>query len=381
VSESPGREPAVPEPEPESGAPEPEPEPDAPALAEPAPPDAAEPATRSAPTAVGLLAGTTAGSLAILIGLTALAGQLGLGGPFAPPSASPGPSSAASPRPTGTPTAAPSPGATPSGDPVLVGAGDIGDCASDGDERTAALLDAIAGTVFTAGDHAYDDGSIGAFEACYAPSWGRHLARTRPAPGNHDYETEEAGGYRAYFGPAAAPDGATWYSYDLADWHVVVLDSNCPELEDGCGSDSPQVAWLRADLEASDATCTVAIWHHPRFSSGEAHGDDPSVGPFWDVLHEVGAEVVVNGHDHDYERFALQDPTGARDPERGIRQFVVGTGGAPLRGFGEPRPNSQVRSAFAHGVLALTLHPGSYNWRFHAVDGSVDDQGSGACRA
>jgi hypothetical protein len=185
-------------------------------------------------------------------------------------------------------------------------------------------------------------------------------------------------GYLGYFGDAArGPDGSSWYSYDLGSWHVVVLDSECAHV-DGCEAESEQGRWLAADLAESDATCTIAIWHKPRFSSGE-HGNDRSVGPFWTQLYAAGADVVVNGHDHDYERFAPQDPSGREDRRRGIRQFVAGTGGTPLRTFREPVANSELRAAVAHGVLEFTLRDGSYDWEFIAIDGAISDRGTASC--
>ena len=236
------------------------------------------------------------------------------------------------------PSVSGSPGPTsadPSADPVLVGAGDIADCGLDADAATASLLDGIDGTVFTAGDNAYPDGTPEQFRTCYGSTWGRQLARTRPAPGNHDWGTKDLAGYLGYFGAAAAPAGKSWYSYDLGAWHVIVLDSDCTSVG-GCGAATDQGRWLAADLAASTAGCTLAIWHHPRFSSGE-HGNDPSVAPFWTALYDAGADVVVNGHDHDYERFAAQDPDGRPDAARGLREFVVGTGGAALRSFPSAR--------------------------------------------
>ena len=262
-------------------------------------------------------------------------------------------------------------------DAVLVGAGDIADCSLDKGAATATLLEGIVGTVFTAGDNAYPDGTAQQFSDCYDPTWGRQKARTRPAAGNHDWGTKDLAGYLGYFGAAAAPDGKSWYSYDLGAWHVVVLDSDCKEVK-GCAPDSDQGKWLAADLAATKAKCTLAIWHHPRFSSGE-HGDDADVGPFWKALYDAGADVVVNGHDHDYERFAPQDPAGRADDARGIREFVAGTGGAELRTFPTIRPNSIVRASVAHGVIRFTLHKSSYDWRFISTTGEFSDSGSGAC--
>lgn len=283
----------------------------------------------------------------------------------------------ASPSASGSVAPSPSASTEPLADAVLVGAGDIGDCDSPGDEATARLLDGLEGTVFTAGDNAYQSGTADEFRDCYGPTWGRFLDRTRPAAGNHDWVTEDAAGYLEYFGERAAPDGVTWYSYDAGTWHVIMLDSDC-DLVGGCGPRSPQGKWLAADLAASPATCTLAIWHHPRFSSGE-HGNDATVAPLWDTLYAAGADLVINGHDHDYERFAPQDPGGREDRSRGIREFVVGTGGTPLRAFKDPVANSELRAALTHGVLQLTLKSGSYAWTFVATSTDFKDAGSGPC--
>ncbi len=258
---------------------------------------------------------------------------------------------------------------------TLVGAGDIADCGSDGDEATAALLDAIPGTVFTAGDNAYDSGTATEFATCYEPSWGRHKDRTRPTLGNHDVRTDDGGPYYDYFGASAGQRGRGYYSYDIGAWHAVALNSNT-DVDAG----SPQLQWLAADLAANPALCTVAYWHHPRFSSGD-HGNDRSMGPMWDVLYAGGVDVVVNGHDHNYERFAPQSPAGTADPQRGIRQFVAGTGGRGLRSVGSPEANSEVRDDQAHGVLELTLFDTGYEWEFIPIDGQdFRDSGSAACR-
>ena len=261
-------------------------------------------------------------------------------------------------------------------DPVLVGAGDIASCSSKGDEATAALLDAIPGTVFTAGDNAYESGTASEFANCYDPSWGRHKARTRPSPGNHEYKTSKASGYFDYFGAAAGDRTKGYYSYDVGSWHVVVLNSNCSAIG-GCGVGSPQETWLRNDLEKSTARCTVAYWHHPLFTSGQ-YSYNPSVKPLWDALHADGAELVVVGHDHLYERFAPQTPAGVADPN-GIRQITVGTGGKSLYLFTTIQPNSEARSRNSAGVLKLTLHATGYSWEFLPVAGLFVDAGSGFC--
>jgi hypothetical protein len=260
---------------------------------------------------------------------------------------------------------------------VLVGAGDIAACDHPLDRATAALIAGIDGTVFAAGDDAYESGTPQQFRDCYDPTWGAFKARTRPAPGNHDFNTPGGAGYFDYFGPAAGPPGLGWYSYSLGAWHIVVLNSDCTVV--ACGPDSAQVTWLRTDLTAHPQVCTLAIWHHPRFSSG-AHGNNDFVEPFWDALFARGVDVVVNGHDHDYERFAPQGPDGTADPQRGIREFVVGTGGAKLRQFAIVRPNSEVRKADTYGVIAFTLRPTSYEWRFIPVAGETfTDSGTGTC--
>jgi hypothetical protein len=263
-------------------------------------------------------------------------------------------------------------------DPVLVGAGDIASCDGSGDEATARLLDGIAGTVFTTGDNVYSSGTAAEFATCYDPSWGRHKARTRPAPGNHDYYTPGARGYYSYFGAAAGDPATGYYSYDLGTWHIVVLNSNCAAVG-GCGAGSAQERWLRADLAAHPTTCTLAYWHHPRFSSG-GHGNTVAVQAIWQALYDAGADVVLNGHDHTYERFAPQTPTGIRDEARGMREFVVGTGGRSHYPITTPIANSEVHNTDTFGVLKMTLHPTSYAWEFVPVAGSTfTDQGSAAC--
>lgn len=261
---------------------------------------------------------------------------------------------------------------------VLVGAGDIANCKKiEAAEATARLLDAIPGTVFTLGDHAYEDGTAQEFAQCYDATWGRHRARTRPAVGNHDYHSPEAAPYFAYFGALAGEPGKGYYSYELGAWHVVVLNSKCDVV--GCGAGSPQERWLRADLAAHETECSLAYWHRPRFSSGE-HGGAPELAPLWQALYEAGVELAISGHDHDYERFAPQDAAGGLDVARGVRQFVVGTGGKKTRRFKEAEPNSEVRETGTFGVLKLTLSPGRYEWQFIPVAGqSFTDSGTGAC--
>ena len=260
---------------------------------------------------------------------------------------------------------------------VLVGAGDVGWCGTSGDEATAKLVDATAGIVIVAGDVAYPNGSTQDFAKCYDPSWGQFKARTRPAPGNHEYYTKGAAPYFAYFGTRAGKAGRGWYSYDAGTWHVVVLNSECAAVG-GCGVGSPQEVWLRKDLAAHPVACTVAYWHVPLFSSGP-HGSDPRTKPLWQALYDAGAELVINGHDHDYERFAPMAPSGTLDVAHGIREIVVGTGGAPLYPFVRRAKNSEVKGV-AYGVVKLTLRPGAYSWEFLPVAGaSFRDAGSGTC--
>jgi uncharacterized protein YjdB len=257
---------------------------------------------------------------------------------------------------------------------VLVGAGDIASCTLSADEATAKLLDAIDGTVFTAGDNAYENGSASDFSQCYGPTWGRHKSRTRPAIGNHEYNTIGASGYFDYFGGAAGDGNKGYYSYELGAWHIIVLNSNV-----AMNAGSPEETWLRADLAAHPARCTLAIWHHPRFSSGH-HGSSASSQPLWQALYDAGADLVIVGHDHLYERFKPQTATGQVDMARGIREFVVGTGGAGLYAFEHPAPNSEVKDNQTHGVLKLTLYGDRYDWKFVPVAGSsFTDSGTGNC--
>ncbi len=270
----------------------------------------------------------------------------------------------------------------PSGE-VIVAAGDIADCRGEGDEATAKLVDGIDGsTVLTLGDNAYPEGSAEDFEECYDSAWGRFKDRTKPSPGNHEYDTEGAQGYFDYFGKAAGDPDRGYYSFNLGQWHIVALNSNCEEVPGGCEEASPQLGWLKADLAANDdKKCTLAYMHHPRFSSGKEHGDTHYVRPLWEALYEAGAEVVLSGHEHNYERFAPQDPEGRADPRRGIREFVVGTGGGKGHyPISEPIANSEVHNDETYGVLKLTLRPKSYEWRFVPEEGETfSDSGSARC--
>ncbi|HET8777054.1 MAG TPA: metallophosphoesterase [Candidatus Limnocylindria bacterium] len=278
-----------------------------------------------------------------------------------------------------------SPSASPTGpDPrIMVGAGDIAECPTQGDEETAAVLDDVVAdhpdaVVFTTGDNAYPGGSYREFVDCYGPSWGRHKDRTHPAVGNHEFKQTKAEGYHEYWGDAAGPFDLYYYSYDLGTWHIVVLNSECHRV--GCEfqtEDGTQAEWLEADLAASDALCTIAIWHHPRWSSGR-YSNNADYDTFWEVLYRHGAEIVLNGHEHLYERFEPMNPDGDVNPV-GIRQFTVGTGGGNLRGFEDIKEHSVARGS-EHGVLELTLYPDRYAWEFLAVAGAdFSDAGSGTC--
>jgi len=288
------------------------------------------------------------------------------------------PTNTATPGPSPTPTHTPTPTNTPSSDSVVfVGAGDIADCSGAQDEETARLLDNIPGTVYTVGDNAYPNGTISDYNNCYGPTWGRHKARTFPAVGDNEYNSSStASGYFTYFGAAAGDPTKGYYSYDMGNWHIIVLNSNCSNVG-GCDSNSAQGQWLQADLAANPRACTLAIFHEPLFSSS---GGDTGLRDFWVPLYQAGADIVLGGHRHNYERFALQNPNGVADPGRGIREFVVGTGGRSHSSFGSTASNSEVRNNTAYGVLKLTLHPTSYDWQFIPIAGQTfTDSGSALC--
>ena len=256
------------------------------------------------------------------------------------------------------------PGAT-----ILLAVGDIGSCDGGADEAVASLASRLPGTMALLGDIAYPDGSPNDYADCFDPAWGPMRTRLRPTPGNHEYQTTDAAGYFSYFGAAAGTPGEGWYSYDLGAWHVVVLNSNCEFV--GCEEDSAQYAWLQADLRAHPATCTLAYWHHPRNSSGR-HGDDPRTDTLARALASAGADLLLAGHDHDYERMAPIDT---------MRSFVVGTGGRSLYEFGRPRgARTELRANDSYGLLMLTLRAADFSWRFVPAAGStLLDAGSAEC--
>ena len=259
----------------------------------------------------------------------------------------------------------------------LIGAGDIAWCSNDGDEATAKLLDTLPGTVFTAGDNVYTAGTASEYAQCYDPTWGRHKARTSPSPGNHDYATSGGAPYYAYFGSRAGPSGRGYYSYTLGSGHVISLNSNV-----SMAAGSLEYTWLQHDLAASTALCTLAYWHHPLFASGTQVGGSTHSKAIWKLLYAAGADVVVAGHEHNYERFAPQTPWGVANARYGLREFVVGTGGKTLSNkVHSPRlASSQVFNGITWGVLVLRLGEGGYCWKFVPVAGrSFTDTGSTAC--
>ena len=276
---------------------------------------------------------------------------------------------------------------------VMIGAGDIASCTSPGDELTAALVDSVLkadsaaiveDVVFTLGDNAYPDGTDRDFALCFTPSWGdsarRIMKRIRPAPGNHEHAIFGAAAYYEYFGKKAGEPRKGFYSYSLGDWHVIVLNSEIVVNPVFTAEErKAQEDWLNDDLKFNTRKCTVAYWHHPRFSSGW-HGSDRLLSGFWQLLYDNNVDLILNGHDHDYERFKPMTPAGLTDSTRGIVELVVGTGGGELRGMGNPVvPNSAARVQGHFGVLKLTL--GKEEWRsaFLSTNGRVYDPSGGRC--
>lgn len=278
------------------------------------------------------------------------------------------------------------------GGPVIVAAGDIacgptdypqlnndtrGEVSACSQMATSNLILKIhPAAVLELGDNQYPVGRYQSYQRYFGASWGRFQAISHPVPGNHEYLSRDANGYYRYFGAAAGDPGRGYYSFDLGNWHLIALNAECGFVG-GCSPGSAEERWLAADLRQHPAACILAYWHQPRFSSGQ-HGDEPVYDAFWRDLFAAHADVVLNGHDHDYERFAPQDPSGHADPS-GIREFVVGTGGKSHYGFRTIQPNSVVRNDTASGVLVMTLHPDSASWRFESVAGSFQDSGTAQC--
>jgi hypothetical protein len=290
------------------------------------------------------------------------------------------------PAPSKPETATASAAQNPSSDrpAVLVGAGDIAGCkAIAGAQATAKLIDQIPGTVFAAGDLAYEGGSPEDFQNCYGPTWGRFKDRTRPTLGNHEYGTPTATGYFAYWGQQAGPAPGGYYSYELGTWHVVALNTNCDaEGLGGCGEGSPQETWLKKDLSEHKGQCIVAYGHHALFSSGvfKSHAVHPELRRLWDDLYAVHADLMLVGHEHSYERFDPQDPDGRLDPTNGIREIVVGTGGRSHDPLGFATKNSEVENIDTFGVLKVSLFRDHYTWEFIPEEGKTfRDSGSAAC--
>lgn len=259
---------------------------------------------------------------------------------------------------------------------TLIGTGDIARCPTEhGAEKTAEIIDTIPGVVFTAGDNVYESGTVDELARCYEPTWGRFKSRTRPAFGNHDSYSASGAAYYDYWGDRAGPRGLGYYSYDIGPWHVVVINVM---IDHGAGSQ--QERWLRTDLALHQSPCTIAYWHFPRFSSAQEQHSDPGMQAIWDALYDYNAEIVISGHSHTYERFALQTPTGQLDSVRGIKEFVVGTGGASLLPFDSTEKNSELRNNSTFGVLRLELSRRSYTWEFIPADtGTFRDHGMGVC--
>jgi len=244
---------------------------------------------------------------------------------------------------------------------------------------TARLLTSESfAAVLPLGDEQYPDGTVAAFMGAYDKTWGAENRVVRPVPGNHEYHTSQAAGYYGYFKSAAGDPSKGYYSWDLSTWHFIAINANCGAIG-GCTAGSPEEVWLKADLAAHPASCTLAYWHQPRFSSGHHHSD-PAYQSFWEDLYAAHVDVVLNGHDHDYERFAPQTPSGRPDADHGIREFVVGTGGKSHYVFTATEPNSEVRNNTTFGILKMRLHAHSYDWNFVPANGTFSDSGNGTCR-
>lgn len=259
--------------------------------------------------------------------------------------------------------------------------GDADDASREGchQQTTADLIAKVhPDLVLPLGDEQYDVGALAAFKTMYARAWGRFLAITRPAPGNHEYDTPHAAGYYAYYGSKAGDPSKGYYSFDRGKWHFIAINANCTDIG-GCNAGSPEDLWLKADLAKQKGRCILAYWHQPRFSSGHHHSD-PTYTDFWKDLYAAKADVVLNGHDPLYERFGPQTPNGKADPAHGVREFIAGTGGRSHYVFKKTEPNSEVRNNTAFGILVLRLHPYSYDWNFMPEAGKTfTDRGSAHC--
>jgi hypothetical protein len=264
---------------------------------------------------------------------------------------------------------------------TLVGAGDIGQCNREAPELTARLIEDVPGIVYTTGDNAYPNGTAEEFANCYDPSWGRFKPRTRPSPGNHDYATSGAHPYYDYFGANAGPDRRGWYTYQAGTWRIYSLNSEaCSSTNNRCVPGGAQFEWLKLDLLNNAHQCVLAYWHRPRFSSGH-HGPSTRMAAITQLLYDHGADVILAGHDHGYERLQRIDPSGTPDEQRGIRHFTIGTGGANLYELTKPAlDTTETRQSHVHGVLRVDLQPGTYDWQFlPTVADAYSDTGSGAC--
>lgn len=288
------------------------------------------------------------------------------------------------PAPTPTPTPTPVPTPTPTGAVIVTAAGDIacdpisnsGSPAACDQNATAAQIIAVDPAVaLTLGDNQYEAGALSAFQQVYGPSWGQFLAKTRPAIGNHEYGTSGAAGYFGYFG-ARAP--ASYYSYDVGSWHLISLNSECSHIG-SCTAGSAEETWLTADLAAHPNTCVLAYWHEPRWSNGE-HGNATQMTTLWNDLVAAHADIVLSGHNHDYERYGQMDASGNLSPT-GVREFVVGTGGKNHYAISAPMlAGEQVQNDKPFGILKLTLGAGSYAWQFLPAPGyTFTDSGTGTC--
>jgi acid phosphatase type 7 len=256
---------------------------------------------------------------------------------------------------------------------TVIAAGDIGMCGRPGVAQVANLVASLEGELLLAGDIAYFQGTAEQFRDCFNPSWGQFRPRWHPVPGNHEYESPNAAPYFTFFGAAAGPPGLGYYSFTAGDWLILMLNSNIPAT-----SGSPQYEFVRSALAAQRTPCTMAVWHHPRFASGPS-GNTPAMREMWALLESAPAEIVISGHDHLYERFARQRSDGTADPANGVRQFVVGTGGADLYDFVRVVANSEER-IMRYGVAKFTLRPAQVDWEFVGVDGSIADRGLDTCR-